>query len=192
MHQTTFTSLVESFRKSTTARKHVQCAIFGHSKCLWFIWSVLGLRSSLSFAFTFKKRDFRISPPLKWILHFTSIFYLSLCPFLCLYERLSAHGSEGLQSFWFLRCRPMRGMQEGQTSHISNTDQTKTLNVCTILAIVPRGSKSGQDRYWNIPERAHSGPLRIPLDSVRGLGPCRRSPLHRSSTAGWCLRGRWP
>lgn len=51
----TFTSLVETLRKPTAAREHIQCAIFRHFKCLWFILSILWFLCCryLSFAFTF-------------------------------------------------------------------------------------------------------------------------------------------
>lgn len=49
-----FTSLVEAFRKSTAAREHIQCAIFGHFNCLRSILRVLWFLCSgcLPFAFT--------------------------------------------------------------------------------------------------------------------------------------------
>jgi len=47
-----FTSLVEAFRKSTTAREHIERAIFGHFRRLWFYRSVLRLLCSLSLTFT--------------------------------------------------------------------------------------------------------------------------------------------
>lgn len=137
----TFTSLVKSFRKSTTARENIQGAIFGHFKSLWFV-GVLGLLRSLSFAFTFSKKnkDFRVSPPLKsnecYI--YICFIYLSLCPFLCLCERLNEHGLEGLQSFLFLHCRPVEGMRESKTCRLQTLINYQRLNSCTELTSTSR------------------------------------------------------